>query len=82
MTTVAGDGREDSDDGVAAEASFSFPGGIALHYDATGGERAVQGPVEAKYRVFCVQRLFSCGHGSTSRDHQGVSSYVPPFQGT
>ncbi|CAM9450628.1 unnamed protein product [Ascophyllum nodosum] len=37
VTTVAGDGREDSDDGVAAEASFSFPGGIALHYDATGG---------------------------------------------
>lgn len=39
VTTVAGDGTEGSDDGPAAEASFSYPAGIALHYHATDGER-------------------------------------------
>lgn len=37
MTTVAGDGEEGSDDGDAMEASFSFPGGIALYYDSSEG---------------------------------------------
>lgn len=37
MTTVAGDGEEGSDDGVATEASFSFPGGISLYYDSSEG---------------------------------------------
>ncbi|CAM9983282.1 unnamed protein product [Ectocarpus sp. 6 AP-2014] len=37
VTTVAGDGEEGSDDGDAMEASFSFPGGIALYYDSSEG---------------------------------------------
>lgn len=35
---MAGDGEEGSDDGDAMEASFSFPGGIALYYDASEGK--------------------------------------------
>lgn len=38
VTTVAGDGEEGSDDGDAAEASFSYPGGIALYYDDSESE--------------------------------------------
>lgn len=34
---MAGDGEEGSDDGDAMEASFSFPGGIALSYDSSEG---------------------------------------------
>jgi len=47
VTTVAGDGLEGSDDGDALEASFSFPGGIALFYDASEGRvgGAGKGPV-------------------------------------
>ncbi|CAM9756937.1 unnamed protein product [Scytosiphon promiscuus] len=37
VTTVAGDGEEGFDDGDALEASFSYPGGIALYYDSSGG---------------------------------------------
>lgn len=37
VTTVAGDGQEGSDDGDAMEASFSFPGGIALYNDSSEG---------------------------------------------
>eukprot|EP00903_Cladosiphon_okamuranus_P018631 g17149.t3 len=37
VTTVAGDGQEGFDDGEAMEASFSFPGGIALYYDSSEG---------------------------------------------
>ena len=39
MTTVAGSGEEGYEDGDATAASFSFPGGIALFYDSSGGER-------------------------------------------
>lgn len=35
---MAGDGQEGSDDGDAMEASFSFPGGIALYYDSSEGQ--------------------------------------------
>lgn len=35
---MAGDGQEGSDEGDAMEASFSFPGGIALYYDSSEGE--------------------------------------------
>lgn len=42
VTTVAGNGEEGSDDGLATEASFSFPGGITLYYDESDGEFGCQ----------------------------------------
>lgn len=37
VTTVAGTGEDGFDDGIATEASFSYPAGIALYYDDTEG---------------------------------------------
>ncbi|CAN0004921.1 unnamed protein product, partial [Ectocarpus fasciculatus] len=59
VTTVAGDGEEGSDDGDAMEASFSFPGGIALYYDSSE-----ETPVSI---ILTVLRRCGNGTGSATR---------------